>query len=406
MVSRSLVLLVTLLVSSAAFAGCLKPKDGGADDTLDTATTNNTTAPTSLPDGREFAAAEETNKTEAGTGGMEHKHDYWRGAEQIVIYDDDVTPFLTPIGQRGDTSSVMIGFINLEKLPEDADLDEADQRDALVFEGTGQVEFRITTAPVWSTSYDVTFRTAGKDWSTPMPVNVGEPSIYTPAKTETDMPHSFRSLWNWKIVASGTVPVTGELGFTDTPIHVQIIVHKASNVDDWPGHPAFYDGVKERIVAKDKPGRTDVQQAADVLLYGVEPDQVEPDRLVSMGTATLDVYVNITSLDMPPGVENSGFQLFWRSAATHPNSLGHSNHHNESDGSTWAVWRLQVDPSEVDSPYQPQSRFSFKVLATPADDSVVYCYRCIPYSLEYTITVIARPDPEAAAASLDEMSQR
>ena len=396
------VVLAAVLVS-LAFAGCLK--GGNEEPVTNTSVENETPVNETLPDGREFAAIEETTAVEEGVGGMEHKHDYWQGAEQIVIYDRDVVP-TGSVFERGDNSKVFTYFINLENIS------ETDNRSALIYEGTGKVIFEISGGAPTATEYQMSFRTAAKDWSPYAPIALATPFEYVPEKIETDMPHSFRSLWNWKLQVSGPVPAADPAGWVMgedvtgggayPPFHVKITVVKARNVDDWPGHPAFYDGVDERIVVTNAPGKTSVQHAADVLVYGVEPDQVVPDKLISMGTRVLDVYVNITRLDLPPGVENAGFQLFWRSADTRPDDLGHSNHHNESDGATYAYWRLEVEEDMVDSPYQPTSRFSFKVLATPADDQAVYCYRCMPYELEYTITVIARPDPAAVPASLDE----
>jgi len=190
---------------------------------------------------------------------------------------------------------------------------------------------------------------------------------------------------------SGPVPTT---------IHVKIQVTKARDVDDWPAHPAFYDGVLERIVASNKQGGTTVQSAADVQVYGVEPDQVVPDKLISMGTRVIDVYVNVTQLNLPPGVPNGGFTLYWRTADTRPDDLGIFSIANSTDKAKVAYWHLRVNDTRVDSPYQPLSRFGFKVLANPINDDAVACYRCVPYTIDYTMTIIARPDPTSAAGTL------
>lgn len=377
-------------------AGCL-----GAEDAPVPAATNETeevNKSTDLPIGIECEACLETNKTEEGVGGMDHKHDYWMGQENVVVFDADIEPFAMPIGERGDTSKFFIAYINLGDVPGE------EGRSALVYEGTGVVTFTITQAPAWSDTFDLVFRTAATDWSTAQPVKVNEPFVYEPAKIETDMPHSNRSLWNWKLYAKSPVPVTGDpsgwFGLAQSPIHVTINVQKARSVDDWPGHPDFYADVAERIVVDNAKGRTDVQQAADVLLYGVEPDQVVPDKLISMGTRYLDVYVNITNLQMPPGIPADGFTLFWRSAKHQPDELGYNPGNNETDGSTYAYWHIELDPNELDSPYQPLSRFSFKVLANAANSDAARCYRCVPYTIEYTISVIARPDPAAPSTGM------
>lgn len=400
------VLLVAVLTLSMGLAGCI-----GKDEPIDAGTVDNesneSVQPETLPDGREFVAVEETNKTEEGVGGIDHKHDYWHGEEQIVIFDRDVYPEGS-VFERGDNSHVFIYYVNL---PEN--ISESDQRSALVYEGTGKVIFELTSGPPTATELQMSFRTAAKDWTPYAPIAPATPFEYLPEKIETDMPHSFRSLWNWKLQAVAPVPVGDPVGWTTgedvtggavPPLHVKITVVKARSVDDWPGHPAFYDGVEERVVIQNKAGKTTVDQAADVLIYGVEPDQIVPDKLISMGTRYLDVYVNITKLELPPGVESDGFTMFWRSASTQPSDLGYNPGNNETDGKTWAFWHLEVSPDELDSPYQPTSRFSFKVLANPANDDLARCYRCVPYTIEYTMTIIARPDPAAAAAALDEPS--
>lgn len=396
-------LVALVLLLPAALAGCLGGSDEPPAEAENATGADNTTQPEVLPDGREFAAVEETNKTEEGAGGMLHLHDYWAGAETVTIYDADVAPELTPLFERDDNTKVWIAFVNLEKLP---GTEGDDAPDALVFEGTGLVTFTITSAPAWASSYQLSFRTAGKDWSDYAPISPGEAFEYAPEKTETDMPHSFRSLWNWKLQAVDPAPLAGDpFGITteagaSEPLHVQIVVTKSRSVDDWPGHPAFYEGVDERIVMDDATGRTNVQHAADVLVYGVEPDQLVPDKLVSMGTHTLDIYVNITTLTLPPGVENDGFFLFWRHASTRPDDLGEGLMNNETDGSTWAYFHVQLDPETMlDSPYQPESRFSFKLLAAPANSDAIICYRCMPYELEYVMTVVARPMPVEAPAA-------
>lgn len=391
-------LLVASLAVAMVLSGCIgakkeneKPASIQANQTGQLNTT--------LPDGREFAAAKETNKTENSTvGGVIHKHDYWMGKETIAVYDYDVGVGLTPIFERGDNQHLLEAFINLDGLPEKKDAH------ALIFEGTGAVVFTITSAPQWATDYRLTFRTAAKDWSNWEPITVGKPFEYKPSKIETDMPHSIRSLWNWKVQANGPAPVTGDpFGLTDASggtLHVKIEVKKSADVDNWPAHPDFYGGIKERVVAANKQGKTNVQNAADVLVYGVEPDQIVPDKLVSMGTSVLDVYVNITQLTLPPGVPNGGFTLYWRTANTTPDDLGIFNIANETDKQTKAYFHLKLDPNTVDSPYQPTSRFGFKVLANPVDDSKVACYRCMPYTIEYTMTIIARPDATGVQAPL------
>jgi len=354
---------------------------------------------TTLPDGRDFAAAKETNKTEAGVGGKLHIHDYWRGQTQVTIYDQKLNADLTPVfPDREDTGHVLVAFVNLENVPGEND------RPALVYEGTGLVTFTVVEAPAWSQNLRVTFRTAGTDWSEPQALTAGAPFTYQPGLLEADMPHSTRSLWNWKLVSDAPAPVAGAPDATggtplegsqaDSAFRITIVVDKADEVKDWPGHPAFYADAPYRVVAENKPGKTTVQTVGDIYLYGVEADSVLPDKLISMGTDTLDIFVNITRIDSP--VPPSGFFLFWKAADTRPNDLWNGDFNNDTDEKSYAHWHLKLDPEMLDAPYQPTSRFEFKVLMNPGNDDAVGCYRCIPYNIEYTLTVVARPDPEAA----------
>lgn len=338
-----------------------------------------------LPDGRDFAAAEETNKTEKGVGGRVHKHDYWGGADRVVVYDDTASIGLAPVfPSRTDTSRVGVAYIDLGNVP-------GEDRPALVFEGTGLVEFTITKAPAWMTSARLSFRTAAQDWTDPTAIAVGETFTYEPTAVDNDVPHSVRSLWNWQITADGPLPVLAD-GFIipDNGVQVTITVVKSGEVMEWPGHPAFYEETDRRVVLDNAVGKTNVQSAADVFVYGIETDALVPEKLIGVGTGSLDVFVNVTRLDsaIPP----DGFTLWWYSADSR--SGAHiSNVANETDGKTTAHWRVAINETMVDAFYQPSSRFTFKVLANAANSLLFTCYRCNPYTLEYTMTIIANKDP-------------
>lgn len=384
--SRVLVVIGLVVLSLAGCVTDAPPVEGVEVTSADDAEAN-----TTLPDGREFAALEETNKTEKGLGGRVHEHDYWGGKDRVVIFEDEVSPGPVPVfPDRQDTTHLFVAYLGLEDVP-------GEDRPALVFEGTGLVEFTITQAPAWMTSARVSFRTAAQDWTARTPVNVGETFTYAPTALDNDVPHSVRSLWNWEITADGPAPVlTDGYLVPDNVIRVTITVVKASDVVEWPGHPAFYEDVTKRVVVDNVASKTTVQTAADVLVYGVEPDQVVPDKLIGVGTGSLDVYVNISRVDSP--VPYAGFTLFWRSAEIPEYELGRNPGANESDGKTWAHWRLVVNETMVDAFYQPSSRFTFKVLADAGDstfrDNVARCYRCVPYTIEYTMTVVANKDPD------------
>lgn len=382
--------LVALVLLAIPLAGCVS--DAPPEATIEPTALEDAETNTTLPDGRTFAGAVETNKTESGLGGRVHQHDYWHGGTQVTVFDDEVSifPFSPVFPSKDDTSHAGVAYIDLDKVP------EAEDRPALVYEGTGAVIFTITQSPPWMQSATVSFRTAATDWNDGTSVKVGEPFVYEPTVQDLDVPHSERSLWNWQILSEAPAPVALATGSPagDT-LRVTIEVLKAREVVDWPGHPAFYAEVDKRVVMDNMAGKTQVAPQ-DVFVYGLESDKLVPEKLIGVGTGSLDVYVNITGLD--PDLPVRGYTLWWRSADMPDyEGIAHNPGANDTEGN-YAHWHLAVNETQLDAFYQPTSRFNFRVLAHVGDETVTSnvgrCYRCFPYTLEYTMTVVANKDPD------------
>jgi hypothetical protein len=237
-VRGGIALLVALLFPLGALTGCIK---GDAPQPAKTAAAAATPAQTNftLPDDRGVsAAANETNRTEAGAGGVQHTHDYWKGKLTIVVFQGDValSPFpVFPEGQGSNPAST--AYV---KIPQPM----------LVYEGTSELDVTLK-----SPSYEANgllvpdpvppglkldYRTAASDKFVAAPsVTIGAPIVIPVTPQETDMPHSVSSLWAFRITADK--PSLASLNVT-------ITIKRGAAILSWPGHPDFYGDKTERVI--------------------------------------------------------------------------------------------------------------------------------------------------------------
>ena len=395
-----------LLVAALLAAGCV---GGDPDGGEPLAQENATAPPAERPDGREggFAAFNETNRTEAGFGGQEHDHDLWAGRERVVLLDGDY-------GLRGccyTTKPMAVGSI---LLPESS----------LVHEGAAAVEVTLSKperrgctiaydaegrmctdrgvprvadpsgAPVvhlWvRDAASKAFRDAGAvTWGAVMVLPIAEPR-------QTDMPHASRSLWEFEVRSDDAKDDT--LHFH---AHVEVVRAPGVDVPKWPGHPDFYADAPVRTVlqATGVTRETGPMAAADPAGYEIQP--VPADRLVSFGTRTLHVFVNITDVKTEnPALQPSEWRLLWNNASGVLRDVGGEAHGGAVREHHWV---LPVDDGGMDSPYADASRWTFGLrglfaLGTP-DYTLMTCSgACAMYEASYAITVLATTEelpPEA-----------
>ncbi len=389
MVPRSLVVAIALMVSSLAMAGCIGPKAEPKDDTLDESATNESGGNTTLPDGRgESLGNLETNKTEEGSGGIDHKHDYWKGREQVVVFEDIVGFFPEPVypdGEGSDPKSV--AYV---KLP----------NTTLVYEGTNKLSV-VASNPTLFDQADpqapalfLQYRSAADaDWRDPVSMPYDTPLDFAVLPKETDMPHSTLSLWVFRIT-------------TDRPtwsdFELTITAHKGQDVVDWPGHPDFYADKNERKVADNKHVSTHMSGMAEGYLYDAGSSWAQPDKLISYGTSKLVVIINITNAQSQFGAAATGFFLEVHDATIIGPEIRFGDRYFERDDANdlrTYVFEVPVDPAGMDGPYQPASRWGFRAMATFADIDAAglgLCPGCFSYDIEYDLTVIAIHEEGAA----------
>jgi len=383
-------------------AGCIGGEGGDPPGTNVTQTDGGSVAP---PSGRpDIRFDDQDNVTfEDGAGGVDHHHDYWEGRTRVVIFEQPAK--MHPLG------------VTKRPAEYEAQATFRPAPGALIYEGTATVEFTITNpsrhvcegedtingdyactsnffgiAPVPDpsppTGLKLRYKHASTNtwidvgdiqWDVPLPIKIMQP-------IETDMPHATSSLWEFQVVSPHKQDTT--LAFTAKAE----LVRGPEDIPLWPGHPNFYpDGMSSRVVLD----RTAIAGDPGALGHGAaivpaEAGPVYADKLISYGTRTLHVWINITSVTAPNPVTAPKSWFLW-----HTNSSGDHNITDSNDVENHGFdvrehyWVLPVDDNGMDSPYSDGSRWWF-MLGGNLDAVVASAYGDYAnWAAEYTIKVIA-----------------
>lgn len=399
--------IVLLLALSMAAAGCIsKDKAGPSVPTPEANDTPQQNA--TLPDGRgESAGLLETNKTEEGVGGIEHKHDYWEGKSQVVLLDRDISIGCPPCMPDGEgTSAKAVAYVKLGKLPDD------ETKDALVYEGADRVDVlfgiprpfdgalsqAVTTHPSPPGLFLQYRSAADAEWTEPMAVTPDTPTTIKLTPQMTDMPHSTHSLWVFRITTDRPDP--------QVIVPMTVTVYKGGDVVDWPGHPDFYAEKQSRIVMQQHV-TTHMSGIESFALYDSGGTWANPEKLISWGTKEIRVIVNVTKTTNAYNAEPTGYFLEAHNATIIGPEITFGSRHREVAGGDLRNYEyaLLVDDVGMDGPYQPSSRWGFRMMATFADiEGVVgFCPGCFPYDIEYDITVIAMNYETGEGEAMEEL---
>lgn len=383
-------LIVLVMMFAPVFAGCFGGESEAPAAVDEPVVANETEPNATLPDGRGQALAfNETNATEEGVGGMEHLHDYWEGQETVVLLDERIyTSYfpLFPDGEGGEPRSV--AYVKLGKVP-------GTEKDALVYEGANKVTVTISEPQVqqgtqlpgaphpappamtlqYLTAADNAWRDAGAlAWSETKEIEV--------APRETDMPHSRSSLWVFRILTDKPI--------ADLTYHMLVTVHKGGSVVDWPGHPDFY-ATSDRRTVLETSVRTSVHGAAEsIVLYDEMGTWVNPEKLISWGTKELEVTVRVTEVTNDIDAAPDSYYLEYHNATIIGPEINLAEKATDDEPPSDLVeWDfvVPVDDYGMDGPYQPESRWGFRVRATYANGQL--CPGCFNYDIAYDIKVVA-----------------
>lgn len=398
-------LLVGLLLVGATLTGCLG-KQG--EDAPPVDTVNDTGINAVPPDGRDgkLVAFEETNSTEEGVGGVDHDHDLWNGQSRVVIFEEKASMEPYPDDQNRAFA---------EFRPPGA---TADTPAALIFEGTGSVEFTLANperrvCPYGGTldgdyvctdfgtgtrAPDPTGGPAGLKlrykhasttqwidvgelvWGTPLPIKITDPR-------NTDMPHATSSLWEFQVVSPNPQDVT--LTFTAKAE----LVRGDADVPLWPGHPNFYAERSSREVLNNPVAEACDGGTPDLGCATAEPDAVASlaaQKLISYGTKTLHVWVNISEPTFPNPATKPDHWFLYHINATGRSNITDTAAEDVTIDATNLYWVLPVDDNGMDSPYADGSRWLFKLGASLTTPVGVSCYEnCADFYAKYSIVVHA-----------------
>jgi hypothetical protein len=388
-------ILLGLVLLGPAAAGCL---GGGDDGALDAAATNESALNTTAPDGRgRIVAFEETSATEEGVGGLDHHHDYWAGRERVVIFETDA--MMQPMQAE-------------ETVAYEAHATFRPPDGTFVYEATETVEFTITKPQRHVCEGEVTLggefvctdnyagvprvddpspptglklrykhaiTTSWIDagdivWDAPVAIKITNP-------IQTDMPHATSSVWEFQVLSPNKADST--LTFT---AKAEIVRDTSGEVPLWPGHPDFYVDSPTRKVLSASWGACDTQGCA---LAGDDVGPIHAEKLVSYGTRTLYVWVNITDYQAPnPALAPTNWFLFHRNATGRDNVTNVFDSENHPIDKREHLWILPVDDNGMDSPYADGSRWNFELGA--ALQTLLSCYGgCAQWSAKYTIDIVA-----------------
>lgn len=369
------------LVASAALAGCF---GGGEEGPAPTPAAVNDTGNRTLPDGRQAIAFQETNYTANGTVGMEHTHDAWQGRDQVVVFQADVIFSASPPMPEGEGKPpTSVAFVRLP-------------RGSLVYEGTSQVTVEAAnprvrvlsgTPPVeapdpsppsfrlfYHSAADAGFVEAGA-----LPLG-GSVTIPVEPKM-TDMPHSTTSLWAFRIAADRK---------TIDAINLTVTIVRGADPVEWPGHPNFYADKDVRVVL-DTTAKTAWRGYVGNALYGQPTEWIHPERLISYGTGTVEVFVNVTSVRTGANAKPVAFWLNYHNATQLDEDPAATFAVQDPQGQAYVDpsyhFVINVHPDGMDSPYQPASRWGFRLAGQVSDGGQVTSLD--DWEVEYTITVLA-----------------
>jgi hypothetical protein len=396
-------LIAVLLFLGAGLTGCISSDDPSDEGPV----VNQTGGPNvDVPDGRgKIIAFEETNQTEAGVGGVDHHHDQWVGRSRVVLFEEDAMMRPTPS-------------------PSGATATFRPPQGVYIYEGTSQIEFSLSAprrhacegilvqnghyictdytgegSPAAPAVDDPSGGPSGlklryKHASTSEWIDAGEIGWGTPAiiqitdPKQTDMPHATSSIWEFQVVSPN--PHDASLVFKAKAE----MVRGEGDIPLWPGHPLFYDENRtSRVVVE-----TVEAEACDSTgcTLATDPGPVFASKLVSYGTRTLFIWVNISAVQAPnPATAPNSWYVFHRNATGADNLTSPFDAVNYGMDKKELFWALPVDDGGMDSPYADASRWNFELGAsytTPTPDGApkyAFYGGVADWAAKYTITVVA-----------------
>lgn len=401
-----------MLLVVGGLAGCVGAKVEPTEDVETKAADNviDENVSTSAPDGRgEISAFKETNKTEVGSGGEMHSHDYWGDKTRLELLSQTMWFIPLPAWPCRSGTAPSGDCYNPGTSIADIDIPEP----TLVYEGTGAVEILFKDFCVGPTGRSIfgapatpcvpnpqvkmgfDYLTSADEpgqWRTYGFVEEGVPVIIPVKPEEADMPHQAKSFWLFRIYTEYATSVM--FNFTVTAV-------KGNAVVDWPPHPDLYADKSEREILNG-PFTTDTRGWADFWITGNDGSWVHPERVISYGTERVEVFVTKKSFSAANGlpIEPDYFYLDYHNASFiskmgNGDLVGGRIVDEGSDGTTYH-FVIPVTAYDMDTPYGTKSRWGFRFAARFSEDtcpgidpSIEQGCQWFPYTLDYDMRIVA-----------------
>ena len=380
----TLCVLSVALLAATGLAGCM---DSGGDAPMDAdPAAANATAETNVTvdDGTEEMPKE--------LGAMPHAHDYWTGKERITLLDQDVQvdpfsavffSFFNVVGTR--TPAVGGAFV---QLPDGA----------IVYEGTGKLEFTASWSDPTVTGMTLRYRSAAStEFSEPVALANGEALAIDVTPEMSDMPHEKTSRWSFLLTPGATQTMVGAF-------HAKVDIVKMHDIESFPGHPELFNGA-HTLTLYEGPAQSSQSSFPSRIVGGVttgfsaEPEGVRPTAVVPMETMSMTANVTITSATASVG-KVTGAMFIVKPANSNGFYRATMLSGNPDTGEYQFAWL--VDMEQTDSPYAKTSQWAFDLrVQTDPTGTGGQCGGCSDAQVEYNLVAVAYDAPVEGAEALD-----
>lgn len=333
-----------LLAALALLAGCVSEEP--APET-DAPAADARAAPQAAVDDGEAPMA-------ADVGHMPHMHDYWQDMERIVLFDGEIDP-----SQGADPFSPFLSLLVDKEAKLGGGVPWRFPDGAIVFEGTGQMDFTAEWSDPLVTSLQVQYVTgASPEPSAPLALPPGETVSLAVTPEMTDMPHMKTSRWTLFFEAAESP------GVAMAPFRLKVEIVKLRDIMTFPGHPELFEGKPEKVIEDGDHEHSEVsyaKRAPNLALSGAFGEkEIPPSQLVPMETKAMRMEITVVEATAAPG-EVSEIRFFYHGANTtfmgHPTILPLEGSFEEGR----LVYQVPVAMEETDTPYGAQSQWRFFV---------------------------------------------
>lgn len=324
-----------LLLLTPILAGC-------AEESADTAAANG-------QDPVVFTSPEQMAEA-ASSGSAPHLHDYWQGAESLVVMD----------GSYRGGALVITDYATFDMQPEPGDV---------VPQGASSVDVTLSWADDAANQYtnpELWVRTAedNEPWLVG-PIVRGEPLTVESTNSRNDLPHQVLSAWIFQLRLYPVEPTTQAIAFS-AAIEIQAVARLGLEIPLYPAHPDRWDnateidlGTVEIPTAFIFENEATGQWCLNACLEPITPRDgaiVPSDAALVEITITMGQDAAATRLGLSfHGADVRDFQRISP---------------DETDGAT-RVYRIPLGAGMGDGPYAKQSLWEFRLFVeAPAEDAL------------------------------------